>query len=359
METTIDERQRVFEGKKRNRLQEEKPLVYNKIIHLSDRLNAGEAVPRIDIAYDYKCNLSCEHCMANHFEVKDRHLTVADLRNIAQQADDLGLCQFNISGGEPLVFPDIDEVIQALWPERFHIGMSTNGHFLTPERARHLKAIGLDKVMISLDDIDPQLHDANRARKGSYEKAISALWAAKEAGLDTIIQHVVTHQNAQSENTVKLAQYAQENGFSLDLIIAKALGKWERRHDVLITPDDAKFLYELHQKYPVARRDVFPSYGAKRGCGAVNSCVHISKYGDFFPCVFMHISIGNVLDEPLKDIIDRGMMIKHFKRYSPICLSGENRHFIDKYMSKFYGKNVPVNYKEIFTAEDFIDGKIH
>jgi len=359
MDMGIDERQKAFEKKKRNRLQEEKPLVYNKITHLSDRLNAGEAVPRIDIAYDYICNLSCEHCMANHFEVRERKLTLDKLRDIASQADEMGLCQFNISGGEPLVFPDIDDVIKALDPERFHIGMSTNGYFLTPERARHLKQIGLDKVMISLDDIDPKLHDANRARDGAYDKAMNALWAAKDAGLDTIIQHVVTHQNAQSENTVKLARYAQENGFSLDLIIAKALGKWEGRHDVLITKEDAKFLYDLHQKYPVARRDVFPSYGAKRGCGAVNSCVHISKYGDFFPCVFMHISIGNVFDEPLRDIIDRGMKIKHFKAYTPTCLSGENRYFIDKYMSKFYGKPVPVDYREIFQAEDFVDGKIH
>ena len=351
---TFEENKKEIEGKKRNRLKEEKPLAYEKIIKLSDRLNAGEAVPRIDIAYDYICNLKCKHCMANNFAPKERMLTIDKLKDLSIQADELGLCQFNISGGEPLIFKEIDEVIKALNPEKFHIGISTNGHFLTLERAKHLKQIGLDKVMISLDSIDPLLHDDNRADKGAYDKAIQAIFAARDAGLDTIIQHVVTRQTAQSENTVKMAKFAQENGFSLDIIVAKALGEWEGKHEVLINIEDAQFLYKLHKEYPVARRDVFPSYGAKRGCGAVNSCVHISKYGDFFPCVFMHISLGNIFDEPLKDIIDRGMKIKHFNKFSPICLAGEDRNFIDKYMSKFYGKDLPVNYKEVFTDEDFI-----
>ena len=86
----------------------------------------------------------------------------------------------------------------------------------------------------------------------------------------------------------------------------------------------------------------------------MNGCFHISQYGDVFPCVFMHISIGNVFDEPIKDIIDKGMSIKHFKEYTPVCLAGENRKFIEKYMTKFYGKPKPVDYREVFTAEDFV-----
>ncbi|MCG6538145.1 MAG: SPASM domain-containing protein, partial [Syntrophales bacterium LBB04] len=169
-----------------------------------------------------------------------------------------------------------------------------------------------------------------------------------------IIQHVITHQNAQSENTVKLAKFAQENGFSLDLVIAKALGEWEGREDVLIDKNDAMYLLKLHQQYPAARRDVFPSFGMRGGCGVLKKCFHISQYGDVFPCVFMHITIGNIFEEPLKAIMDRGMTIKHFKNFSPVCLAGEDRNYIHKYMSKFYGKPLPVDYREIFGEDDFI-----
>jgi len=341
-----------IENTKRNKLMREKPLVYDKIIKLADMEKRGECTSRIDIGYNYACNLKCKHCMANTFQKKSRSLTPADMRNIAEQADALGWCQFNISGGEPLVLKNFDEVLEALMPEKFHIGISTNGYYLTAEKARHLKSIGLDKVMISLDSYDEALHNSNRASESAYEKAISAIWNARNAGLDTIIQHVITHQNARTENTVKLARFAQENGFSLDLVIAKAIGQWEGRHDVLIDDEDAAFLRELHKEYPAARRDVFPSYGMRGGCGILKKCFHISQFGDVFPCVFMHITIGNVFEDSLKTIVDRGMRIKHFRNFSPNCLTGENRSFIGKYMSRFYGKPLPVDYSEIFIEED-------
>ena len=349
------EEKQQFENAKRNKLRQEKPLVYEKIIKLADMEKRGECTSRIDIGYNYACNLKCKHCMANTFQRKQRSLTPADMRNIAEQADALGWCQFNISGGEPLILSNFDEVLEALMPERFHIGISTNGYFLTAEKAKHLKSIGLDKVMISLDSYDEALHNENRAADGAYEKAINAIWNARNAGLDTIIQHVITHQNARTDNTVKLAKFAQENGFSLDLVIAKAIGQWEGRYDVLIDAEDAAFLRKLNKEYPAARRDVFPSYGMRGGCGVPKKCFHISQFGDVFPCVFMHVTIGNVFEDSLKAIVDRGMKIKHFKNFSPICLTGENRFYIDKYMSRFYGKPLPVDYREIFTEEaDFV-----
>lgn len=344
-----------FENAKRKKLKREKPLVYEKIIKLADMEKRGECTSRIDIGYNYACNLKCKHCMANTFHKKGRSLTLADLHNIAEQADALGWCQFNISGGEPLILRNFDEVLEALMPEKFHIGISTNGYFLTAEKAKHLKSIGLDKVMISLDSYDEALHNANRAREGAYKKAINAIWNSHNAGLDTIIQTVITHQNARTENTIKLAKFAQENGFSLDLVIAKAIGQWEGLHEILIDAEDAKFLRELNKEYPCARRDVFSSYGMRGGCGILKKCFHISQFGDVFPCVFMHITIGNVFKDSLKTIVDRGMKIKYFKNFSPICLSGENRFFIKKYMSRSYGKPLPVDYREIFTkVNDFV-----
>ncbi|MEN6488926.1 MAG: radical SAM protein [Smithella sp.] len=344
-----------IEDAKREILKKEKPLVFEKIIKLADKEKRGEPTCRIDIGYNYACNLSCQHCMANTFQKKKRSLTIADMRNIAEQADAMGWCQFNISGGEPLILKNFDDVLAALMPERFHIGISTNGYFLTLEKAKHLKNIGLDKVMISLDSIAPDLHNENRTDKEAYEKAVSAIWNSKAAGLDTIIQHVVSHQNAQSENTVKLAKFAQENGFSLDLVIAKAIGKWEGKHEVLIDVDDAAFLRRLNKQYPAARRDVFPSYGMRGGCGALKKCFHITQYGDVLICVFMHISIGNIFKDPLKTIVERGMKIKYVKNFSPICLAGEDRNFISKYMTRFYGKQLPVDYREIFNTDDFIE----
>ena len=355
-----EETRKPIENARREKLRKEKPLVYEKIIRYDEKEANGESTAIIDFCYDYRCNMNCAHCCNLSFAKKDRELTLEDISDIARQADEMGLAQFNISGGEPLTFPDLDELIKALDPEKFHISMSSNGLLLTEERAKKLKEAGLDKIRISVDSINPEVYNQTRQTKGdgAYNKAIQALFNARNAGLQVAMQTVVSHQNCISDDTERLAEFAHENGFNLDLLIARAIGEWEGKEEVLITPEDNKYLMELRNQYPEVHRDTFPTYGKKAECGCVNRNLHITKYGDVLPCVFIHISIGNIFEESLKDIIDRGNRIKWFKEKNSLCLSGENKKFIREYMSKFYGKPLPISYKDAFTAEDFIDGEV-
>ena len=343
-----------IEKSKRAKLLNEKPEVYNKVIKIEERDKNGIATPIIDIAYSYVCNLKCQHCTALRFHKKKYRLTIKDVRRISNEADALGLCQFCISGGEPLLFKDLDELVVALQPKKFHLAMSTNGHLMTREMSIHLKKIGLDKVKISLDDFDEKQHDKNRNSKGAYAKAIQAMMNAKEAGLSVVIQTVVTRQNCQSQQIIQMSKFARGNGFTVDVLIARATGAWEGKHEVLINEEDAAFLRMCNKEFPELHRDTFPSYGMDKGCGCVSSTLHITPYGDVLPCVYIHISIGNIFEESLADIIKRGQSIRHFSKYNPLCLSGEDRDFICKYMSKFYGKPLPIHWSEVFRKDDFI-----
>lgn len=342
-----------IENTKRAKLRQEKPLVYDKVIKIAERHQQGIATPIIDIAYNYACNLKCQHCTAARFAKKERKLTPSDLKKLSDEADALGLCQFCLSGGEPLIFKDLDEVIKAMQPDKFHLAMSTNGHFMTPEMARHLKTLGMDKVKISLDDYDEKRHNENRNSEGAYQKAINAMLNAKAAGLSVVIQTVVTHQNCRTDRLIQMAKFAQENDFTVDVLVARATGAWEGKHEVLIDEADAEFLRKAHEQYPVLHRDTFPSYGINKGCGCVDSTLHVTQYGDVTPCVYIPIAIGNIFEESLADIIKRGQSIKCFQKYSSLCLSGEDREFINKYMSKSYGKPLPINWTEAFDEDDF------
>lgn len=349
------ESEKSLENAKREKLRREKPLVLDKILRIEERHQQGIATPIIDIAYSYACNLSCEHCTAARFRKRGaRKLCPDDLRRISDEADALGLCQFCISGGEPLIFRDLDEVIAALQPDKFHLAMSTNGYFMTPQKAAHLKAVGLDKVKISLDDFGEAEHDANRNDAGAYRKAMDALFTARDVGLSVVIQTVVTHQNCRSPRLEEMARFAEREGLTVDVLIARATGAWEGRHDVLIDQEDAEHLRRLHEEYPVLHRDTFPSYGIDKGCGCVDSTLHITQYGDVLPCVYVHIGLGSVFEEPLGEIISRGQSIRCFSEHSSLCLSGEDRAFIDKYMTRFYGKPLPIPWSEAFCEDDFV-----
>lgn len=352
--TTLNE----IEQAKREKLKREKPQVFEKIMKIPERHSQGIATPIIDIAYSYACDLTCDHCTAWRGRWLRsggaRKLTPKDLRKMSDEAHELGLAQFCLSGGEPTILKELDDVILALQPDKFHLTMSTHGHFLTKEKCRHLKSLGLDKVKISLDDFDPKFHDANRHLPGAYQKAMAALFNAKEAGLSVVIQTVITHQNCQTPRIREMAKFATEHDFSIDILVARPTGAWEGRFDTLITPEDADFLWKAHQEYPVLHRDVWPSYGMNKGSGAVHSTLHLTQYGDIMPCVYIHISIGNIFDGTLAEAIKRGQSIKKFNEYNPLCLSGEDRDFIEKYMTKSYGKQLPIHWSEAFSDDDYV-----
>ncbi len=72
-------------------------------------------------------------------------------------------------------------------------------------------------------------------------------------------------------------------------------------------------------------------------------------------CPYVHIKIGSILKQSLKEIVNYGFKIKHFRNHSDLCLAGENKEFISKFMA-FDGQSIfnPSHAKDIFPKEDFI-----
>ena len=68
-------------------------------------------------------------------------------------------------------------------------------------------------------------------------------------------------------------------------------------------------------------------------CTTVNR-LYITPLGDVLVCPYVHIKIGNILEQPLKEIVDFGFRIKYFKEHSRLCLAGEDKSFISKFMTK-------------------------
>ena len=115
----------------RNYLKETKPLVYEKVSKFEEKYRRGESIAIIQLQYKYMCNMACEHCSIEEYQhnaAGKRNLTPQDVAKLAQQADELGLARFVISGGEPTTFPDLDEVVAAINPEKFYINCDSNGY---------------------------------------------------------------------------------------------------------------------------------------------------------------------------------------------------------------------------------------
>ncbi len=344
------------EAEKRNLLKQQKPHVYEKIMKYEEKVSRGESIAILQFQYDYTCNFKCEHCSVKRFQGKKdgRFFTIADVKELSRQADEMGLAHIVITGGEPLVFPDFDDIVAAIDPEKFYITSDTNGWFLDDERARHLKSIGVDKIQLSLDSLSDTDHDSFRHKHGSHERALRAIDAAQKAGLNIIIQTVATKQRVRSGEFIDFLEFLNGKGVGVFVTYAKPVGSWEGNFDVLVDKSDMDHVRELEKKHNVFTH-LTPGYGLNLGCIAVKRMVSITKYGDVMPCPYIHTSIGNFFEEPLKDIIARGLKIKHFGKFVDTCLIAEDRNFIDRYVvNKIYGKPLPVPYREVFTDDDFI-----
>lgn len=344
------------EKEKRNKLKREKPYVYKKIMKFDEKIKRGESIAIIQFQYDYSCNFRCKHCDIRNFQGKKnkRAFTPKDVAELSRQADEMGLAQIVITGGEPLVFPDFDEIVKAIDPKKFYIVSDTNGWFLDEKRAKHLKKIGVDKIQLSLDNLIPAEHDEFRQKKGAHARAIRAIDAAKKAGLHIIIQTVVWKSRVRSQEFIDFLEFGKKNDVGIFITYAKPVGAWEGNFDVLINKDDMNYIRKLEKKYDVFTH-LTPSYGQDLGCISVKRMFSVTKYGDIMPCPYIHTSLGNFFEEPLKDIVERGMNIKWFGKHQNTCLIAEDRNFISKVEAKkIYGRPPPVPYKEVFGKKDFI-----
>jgi len=345
------------EQAKRDRLRKEKPLVYEKIMHYDDKIKRGESVAIIQFQYDYACNFQCRHCCITKLGDKKnpRFFTIPDVKELSRQADEMGLAHLVITGGEPLVFPDFDKIVAAVDPQKFYITSDTNGWFLDDAKAKHLKKIGVDKIQLSLDSLSPEEHDAFRRKKGSHERALRAIDASLNAGLNTILATVVTKQRVRSQEFIDFLKFAKKKGVGVFVSYAKPVGDWEGNLDIIVSREDMDYMRELEKTYNVFTH-LSSSYGHNFGCIAVKRMISLTKYGDVMPCPYIHTSLGNFFREPLKKIVERGMNIKYFGEHVDTCLIAEDRSFINDYeLKKISGKKLPVPCSEVFSAENLID----
>src|SRR5215471_6995502 len=100
-----------------------------------------------------RCNLSCTYC--NEYDDYSKPVPVDVMVGRINKLADLGTTIITISGGEPLLHPELDEIIAAMRHRGVVTGLITNGYLLTPDRVKRLNRAGLDHMQISIDNVMP------------------------------------------------------------------------------------------------------------------------------------------------------------------------------------------------------------
>ena len=349
---------------RQNWLKSHKPRVYEKMMKYPEKLARGEGIPIIQFQYDYLCNFDCEHCCIDKFYVPKswekasgrRKFELEDVRRFSKEADEYGLGNFVITGGEPLLLKEFDQLVDAIDPDKFFIACDSNGWHLDRKRARHLKSIGVDKMQLSLDGANAESHDTFRRAPGSWDKVMRAIDACKEEDMHVILSTVIWKDRIYTEEWINFLEFAKEKEIGTYVVFAKPVGAFEGITEQMMTEKENKILEKFEKEYDMFTH-MSPSYGRDIGCIAVKRMISMSRYGDLMPCPYQHVALGNFFEEPLADILNRSLNIKWFdpKKNMP-CICGVDKGFIADVISPTYGDaEVPVRYDKIFTTDDFID----
>jgi len=341
-----------------------KPQVVAKFKSFLDyvRQNGGRIGTKqrgLDMNLNNACNLRCQHCFTNSplgDHVKEI-LPTAKIAEIADQAHELGIFEWDLQGGELLLRPEVlFEALAAIRTERFYMYLTTNGYHLDAPMAARLAEAGIDRVSVSIDSIDPATHDRFRGREGTWQRAMAALEHVKQAGMSPYLNITVGHYNAFSDDIEQLCAYSKEKGYTTLINVATPAGMWQKMSEIMVDEEDKAHLIELRKKYKNILRNLWNPFGrdeeALLGCNTVNR-LYITPLGDVLVCPYVHIKIGNVFEQSLRQISEFGFRIKYFREHSALCLAGEDREFVTRFLQRD-GTSIfkPLNAHEIFDPSD-------
>ncbi len=263
-----------------------------------------------NLAVTSKCQCDCVHCSYDLFKNTQRpSLSTDELKSVIDQALDLGANLIIFVGGEPLLNPDICELIRHVDKDQAIASMFTNGLLLTDENCRKLASAGLHCLYVSVDSPRPEVHDNLRRVKGLYQKAMEGAARARENGIFTGLSTYATSESLANGDVEKLMNIARDEGFhEITIFDCIPSGKYLKSTEMMLSEDEKNQLRALAKKYNdsdwdmgvIAQAVVNSPTGA--GCFGAYTQFYMTAYGDVNPCDFNPITFGNVSRMSLKEI---------------------------------------------------------
>lgn len=272
------------------------------------------------ISLTERCNLRCKYCMPEEgVELSPRAsiLTFEEIERLARIFVEHGVDKIRLTGGEPLVRKNVEELIERLGclPGLNTLAITTNG-LLLPKKLERLRAAGVNLLNISLDTLDRERFESITRRKG-FEQVLQAIEMALDYGYDPVKINCVVMRGVNDDEVsdfveltreraieVRFIEYMpfQGNGWSHDAFIpyAEIIERIERDHPALVRDADGPNATSKTFRVPGYRGAVgFISSMSDEFCGTCNR-LRLTADGNLKVCLF-----GNA-ETSLRDLMRAG-----------------------------------------------------
>ena len=286
------------------------------------------------------CNMYCDHCYRDAGCKAEEELSTAEAKTLLEQIARAGFKIMIFSGGEPLMRPDIVELVAYAASLGLRPVFGTNGTLITLEMAQKLKAAGAMGMGISLDSMDREKHNAFRKFPGAWEGAVQGMRNCRAAGLPFQIHTTVMEWN--NHELEDLTDFAVAEGavahhffFLVPTGRAKTIEaeslRAEAYEDTLTRIMKKQQEVEIELKPTCAPQflRIAAQMGLKtrfrRGCLAGTAYCIISPRGKVQPCAYLNMELGDVRQTPVDEIWKNSEVLNKLRtlEYSGGCGSCE------------------------------------
>lgn len=300
-------------------------------------MRRGEDMPMIvSWMTTNQCNLKCVHCYQDAEEATDKELSTSEARTMIEGIARAGFKIMIFSGGEPLMRPDIYELVEYAVRQGLRPVFGSNGTLITPEVARRLKACGACAMGISVDSLDAMKHDKFRGLDKAHELTMAGIEACKQAGLPFQLHTTVVDWNR--EEICSITDFAVEigaMGHYIFFLIPVGRGEYIKETSLEVMENE-RLLKDIMKKSAEVSIDVKPTCAPQftriakqlgvdtrfeRGCLAGLTYCVIGSEGMVRPCAYMTEDAGDVRTMPFDEIWQTSPVFQQLRTqaYSGAC----------------------------------------
>jgi len=282
-----------------------------------------------------RCNLTCKHCYSISADTDfPNELSTEQVFTVMDDLKQFGVPVLILSGGEPLLRPDIYDIAQRAKDMGFYTALSTNGTLIDNSNIDKIADMGFDYLGISIDGI-AETHDKFRRKEGAFDASIKALRLCHDKGIKVGLRFTMTQDNAEQlpqlltlmddENIDKFyfshLNYAgrgnknrkddthlQTTRWAMDLLFERAMqdAKAGRNTEFVTGNNDADGVYLLHwveKNYPEQAEHIQAKLRQWGGNSSGVNISNIDNQGRVHPdTMWWHYDLGNVKERPFSEI---------------------------------------------------------
>jgi radical SAM protein with 4Fe4S-binding SPASM domain len=268
-------------------------------------VNLSKRLQGVSLEITRKCNLQCIHCYSDSGKKREKELTTKELYDLIDEFAQLGVLNILVTGGEPLLHPDVFDIIAYIRSKPMSVMLFTNGTMVTEEVVTRVKELGVLSVTVSLDGATAKTHDTFRGGK-SFDAVVEAVNLLKKAEIPVRV-NVSLHKGILGEIVLLLDLFKKWGITEYFLGPITYTGRPTESGNV-ITPEEYKTVLEQVKEYektvgiPTKKR--LPYFPELITCGIGMGNLTVRSNGVIAPCITFpdDISLGNVRTDSLADI---------------------------------------------------------